>query len=229
MLLLALSIPRSGALLSARRQRSAIARRTIAHVIRRSHFGRLDRRRTASSRGTCVWRQRPPALPSTPSGRTTRTTLPTVAEVGRRRRARLPQPREAAEGDRRHRCCEIRPWGRAPSEPRVVSSAAAGCGERTIRRPPAVKTTGPTRLPQPVACHSSGRCAASRLLLGGSSRAMRRRRGRVGTRGWSGRMGYSHECGAPLPMSAWSQDRDQVRLTEVLIRPFFASARTVTW
>ena len=42
------------------------------------------------------------------SGCANRTNLPTARRVGRRRRAGLPQPREAAARDRRHRCCEIR-------------------------------------------------------------------------------------------------------------------------
>ena len=62
--------------------------------------------------------------------------------VGRRRRARFPQPREAADGGRRHRRCEIRPSGRrdaasprsSAQQPSVVRSPQFGDHRRSRPR-----------------------------------------------------------------------------------------------
>jgi hypothetical protein len=53
------------------------------------------------------------------SGCANRTNLPTARRVGRRRRAGLRQPRDAAPRDRRHRCCEIVRGEARRSEPAV--------------------------------------------------------------------------------------------------------------
>ena len=80
-------------------------------------------------------------------------------EVGHRRRARLRHRARCSQGDRRHRCCEIRPAGKRGRARCRSSVSSAGCGERTIRRSAAVKTTGPNRLSEPF-CESAARVGA---------------------------------------------------------------------
>ena len=63
--------------------------------------------------------------------------------------ARLPQPREAAARDRRHRRCGIRPSGRRDAAGPRSSVSAVGCTEPTIRGSPAVTATRSARLSQP--------------------------------------------------------------------------------
>ena len=101
-------------------------------------------RKEAASSDLSRFRRHPPV--------TTRTTLPT-SRSRTSSSGTTSQPREAAEGDRRHRRCEIRPWGRAAERTAGRLSAAAGCGERTVRWSPTVTTTRSTRLSEPWQRH----------------------------------------------------------------------------
>jgi hypothetical protein len=85
--------------------------------------------------------------------------------VGRRRRAGLRQPREAAPRDRRHRCCEIvrgEARRREPAvgwqQPPVVRSAQLG--DRGRSRPQC-----PRRLPQPWRCSRAVRAGTGAKAL----------------------------------------------------------------
>jgi hypothetical protein len=113
-----------------------------------------------------------PRLPPPPFG--ARTTLPSSRRsdvvVGHDFETAKP-----AEGARRHQCCEIRPWGRAAKLAADRPSAAAGCGEHTVRRSPAVKTTGPT--PATVTVAKASPLVARRDDRSPGLRSSRHRRG----------------------------------------------------
>jgi hypothetical protein len=83
-------------------------------------------------------------------------------------------------------------------------SAAAGCGEHTIRWSPTVKTTGPTRLPQPWQRHrEAGATARAEAVVAGPARGCLdvgdRSSARSGGRRRSSSPWNQRRCSAPTP------------------------------
>jgi DNA-binding protein HU-beta len=189
---------------SPRSRRPAVASRQAADHCHTAHQAkRADRGPTRKPTLLVTSAQTLSALSASPTlapkpGTSTRTRAPGQPES-------LPRPPQqtpgratpqAARARSRARAC--RRWGRAIEQAAGRLSATAGCGEGTIRRSPAVQTTGPARLSQPWPCKSAARA-------GGRAEAVVRARAAHAWMGRSQRRGRrcSRRSTAPaLPMHA---------------------------